>query len=228
MEMTKTHLPSVAVIGGTGALGNALATRWARAGYSVNLGSREAEKAHRAAEKLKLNSGLSNVVGLENAAAALTSDVVVLAVPYASHADILTDIKDAVDGKIVVDTTVPLVPPKVGTVQLPPEGSAAQSAQNYLGKTVAVVSALQNVAAAKLQGDKSIDCDVLVCGDKKSARDEVIKLIEALGLRGLHAGPLANSAAAEALTSILITVNRRYGVDGAGIRITGIVDETTL
>lgn len=228
MQMTKTRFPTLAVIGGTGALGNALATRWARAGYSVNLGSREAEKARRAADKLEVDAGLSNVVGLENAAAALASDVVVLAVPYASHADILADIKDAVAGKIVVDTTVPLVPPKVGTVQLPPEGSAAKSAQYYLGKTVTVVSALHNVAAAKLGGDKPVDCDVLVCGDKKSARDQVIELVAALGLRGLHAGPLANSAAAEALTSILITVNRHYGVDGAGIRITGIVDEAAL
>ena len=226
--MTETQPPILAVIGGTGTLGNALVTRWAKAGYSVNLGSREAQKAYHAAEKLKVNAGLSNVVGLANAAAALASDVVVLAVPYASHADILADIKDAVAGKIVVDTTVPLTPPKVGTVQLPSEGSAAKLAQNYLGKTVTVVSALQNVAAAKLKGNESVDCDVLVCGDKKSAREEVIKLVEALGLRGLHAGPLANSAAAEALTSILITVNRRYDVDGAGIRITGIDDEVTL
>ena len=220
--MTELQAATLAVIGGTGALGNALAARWAKAGYSVNLGSRDADKARRAAETLKLSAGLSDVVGLTNAAAALASDVVVLAIPYASHAGILGDIKDSVDGKIVIDTTVPLIPPKVGTVQLPSEGSAAQSAQHYLGKTVTVVSALQNVAAAKLAGDGFIDCDVLVCGDKKSARDQVIKLVEALGLRGLHAGPLANSAAAEALTSILITVNRRYGVDGAGIRITGL------
>jgi NADPH-dependent F420 reductase len=126
-----------------------------------------------------------------------------------------------VAGKIVVDTTVPLVPPKVMRVQLPPEGSAAVRAQRLLGGGVTVVSAFHNVAAHKLATDEDIDCDVLVFGDDKAARAKVVSLANQAGLRGLHGGMLANSAAAEALTSVLIFINKTYSVDGAGIRITG-------
>lgn len=215
-----TPRPTLAVIGGTGALGGALAKRWAAAGYPVIIGSRSADKAAAAAEALVPGDG-SSARGMTNADAAEAADIVVVTVPFANHRAILDEIKDAVQGKVVVDSTVPLVPPKVGTVQLPPEGSAAVAAQMVLGDEVRVVSAFQNVAAHKLAGDGAIDCDVLVCGNDKAARDVVIGLIEALGLRGLHAGPLANSVAAEALTSILIGINRRYKVDGAGVRITG-------
>jgi NADPH-dependent F420 reductase len=143
-------------------------------------------------------------------------------VPYATHAAILEEIKSAVDGKIVVDAAVPLVPPKVSVVQLPDEGSAAVAAQRILGETVRVVSAFHNVGAAKLRGGGPVDCDVLVCGDNKEARDVVIGLADAAGTRGVDGGALANSVAAEALTSILIGINRRYKVNGAGIRITGL------
>ena len=212
--------PTLSVIGGTGALGGALTKRWAAAGYPVIIGSRSADKAHAAAEALTPDGG-PPPRGMTNADAAEAGDIVIVTVPFANHGPILDEIKDAVQGKVVVDGTVPLVPPKVGTVQLPPEGSAAVAAQMVLGGEVRVVSAFQNVAAHKLAEDGDIDCDVLVCGDDKAARDVVIGLVEALGLRGLHAGPLANSVAAEALTSILIGINRRYKVDGAGVRITG-------
>ena len=122
----------------------------------------------------------------------------------------------------MVDTTVPLMPPKVARVQLPPEHSAALAAQKRLGAGVRVVAAFHNVAAHKLQHDAPIDCDVLVFGDDPKDREVVLTLAQAAGLRGLHAGPLANSVAAEALTSVLIGINRTYKVDGAGIRITGI------
>jgi NADPH-dependent F420 reductase len=147
---------------------------------------------------------------------------VVLTVPFASHAATLDDIKGAVAGKLVVDTTVPLVPPRVARVQLPPEGCAAVMAQSRLGEGARVVSAFHNVAAHKLQEmETRLDCDVLVFGDKAEDREVAIRLAEALGVRGLHAGPLANSAAAEALTSVIIGINRTYKVDGASIRITG-------
>lgn len=213
--------PSLAIIGGTGALGGGLARRWAKAGYPVILGSRSTAKAELAATAIATGADAPAVKGMANAAAAAAGDMVVVTVPFASHASILAEIRGSVQGKIVVDATVPLVPPKVGTVQMPEAGSAAQAAQRLLGPDTDVVSALHNVAAHKLAKDDAIDCDVLVCGDKKAAREAVITLVEALGLRGLHAGPLANSVAAEALTSVLITVNRRYKVDGAGIRITG-------
>ncbi len=207
-------LPTLAVIGGTGALGGGLAKRWAKAGYAVILGSRDAAKAADAAKELPGAKGLSNVD------AAKAGDIVVIAVPYSNHKAILAEIKDAVQGKVVVDTTVPLVPPKVGTVQIP-DGSAAVQAQRLLGDGVKVVSACQNVSAHKLHKDAAIDCDVLVCGDDKDAREAVVGLIGALGMRGLHAGPIANSLAAEAMTSLLISINKRYKIDGAGIRITG-------
>lgn len=215
------HLPTLAIIGGTGALGNALARRWAGAGYPVVLGSRSKEKAEAFAGEISPKGGRPAPRGTDNATAAALGDIVVITVPFASHGAILEEIRDAVTGKIVVDATVPLMPPKVGTVQLPAAGSAAGMTQQALGDRADVVSAFHNVAADKLKASGPVDCDVLVCGNKKAARQTVIALVEALGLRGLHAGPIANSAAAEALTSVLITINKHYSVSGAGVRITG-------
>ena len=127
----------------------------------------------------------------------------------------------ALSGKILIDATVPLIQPNVGTVQLPEGGSAAVNAQKILGDNVIVVSAFQNVPAEKLKTDVDLECDVLVAGDKIAARQTVIDLVEDASMWGWHAGPLANSAAAEPLTSLIIQINRRYGIAGAGIRITG-------
>jgi 8-hydroxy-5-deazaflavin:NADPH oxidoreductase len=211
---------SVAVIGGTGNLGGALARRWAKAGHTVIIGSRDAVRAQAAAAALASETGgiVDGGTYLEAAAAA---DIVVIAVPFATQVAVLEEIRGAVAGKVVVDTTVPLVPPKVMRVQLPPEGSAAQRAQQVLGDGVGLVSAFHNVAAHKLAKDAPVECDVLVFGDKKEDRQRVVDLANDAGLRGLHAGALANSAAAEALTSVLIFLNKQYAVDGAGIRITG-------
>jgi len=206
----------VAVIGGTGNLGAAIARRLAKAGRKVIIGSRSAEKACRAADELGF--GLS---GLDNAGAAAKADIVIVTVPFSAQESTLADIAPHVVGKIVVDTTVPLVPPKVMRVQLPTEGSAAVRGQKLLGDGVKVVSAFHNVAAHKLITDEEVACDVLVFGDDKAARSKVIDLVRATGLRGLHGGVLANSAAAEAMTSILIFMNKTYQVDGAGIAITG-------
>ncbi len=214
--------PTVAVIGGTGDLGTGLARRWAKAGYTLFIGSRTAEKASAAADALADFATGVKPRGMANADAAKAADVIVLTVPFASQAATLDDIKSAVAGKILVDTTVPLMPPKVARVQLPPEDSAAVAAQNRLGPGVRVISAFHNVAAHKLEVvDMVLDCDVLVFGEKAEDREVAIKLAEACGVRGLHAGPLANSAAAEALTSVIIGINRTYKVDGASIRITG-------
>lgn len=211
--------PVIAIIGGTGDLGTGLARRWAAAGYPIVIGSRAAEKAEAAAAAVEANPP---VRGLENRAAAEAAEIIVLTVPWANHRSTLETIKDACQGKLFIDVTVPLVPPNVGTVQLPPEGSAAVSAQNFLGEGVTVVAAFQNVAADHLQSGHEMDCDVLVSGNKVAARETVIGLAEACGMRAWHAGPLANSAAAEALTSVIIQINRRYKIDGAGIRITGV------
>jgi len=214
--------PTIAVIGGTGELGSALAKRWASAGYPVVLGSRSKQKAQAAAEKMSADAGVATVTGEHNRAAAAAADIVVVAVPYASHESILDEIKPAVAGKIVVDAVVPLVPPKVSVVKLPPDGSAALIAQRLLAGTARVQAAFHNVSAAKLHSSGTVDCDVLVFGDDQAARAVVIELADAAGTRGIDGGPLANSAAAEALTSVLIGINRRYKVEGAGIRVTGL------
>ena len=211
---------TIGVIGGTGHLGSALARRWARAGYRVAIGSRDAAKAADSAKALSVPAGRA-IEGAGNREVASLASIVVVTVPFASQSATLEEIRDVVHGKLVVDCTVPLMPPKVMRVQLPPEGSAAVIAQRVLGDGVTVVSAFHNVAAHRLATDESVDCDVLVFGDQREARDRVVRLAEAAGLRGLHAGALANSAGAEALTSILIFVNKHYSIDGAGIRITG-------
>lgn len=208
---------TIAILGGTGDLGTGLARRWSKAGHKVIIGSRTQEKAETAAADLK-DYG---VTGQENPAAAAAADIVAITVPYANQLATLEACKAELTGKILIDATVPLMPPKVGTVQLPEGGSAAVNAQKMLGDDVVVVSAFQNVAADKLKSDADLECDVLVAGDKVAARQAVIDLVEDASMRGWHAGPLANSAAAEALTSLIIQINRRYGIDGAGIRITG-------
>ncbi|MBP8231664.1 NADPH-dependent F420 reductase [Rhizorhabdus sp.] len=210
-----TSTPSIAIVGGTGKLGAAIAYRLGRAGYRVILGSRDPARAAATAGELGVEAADSN------ADAATAGDIVIVAVPFAAQDATLAEIAPHVAGKIVVDTTVPLVPPKVMRVQMPPEGSAAVRAAGLLGEGVRLVSAFHNVAAHKLASDADIGCDVLVFGDDKDARGEVVALADAMGLRGLHGGALVNSAAAEAMTSILIFLNKTYRVDGAGIRITG-------
>jgi NADPH-dependent F420 reductase len=207
---------TIAVIGGTGNLGAAIARRLAKAGRKVIIGSRSADSAVRTAAELGFG-----LTGLANSDAAMAGSIVIVTVPYAAQEPTLAEIAPHVAGKIVVDTTVPLVPPKVMRVQLPPEGSAAQRAQKVLGPGVRVVSAFHNVAAHKLATDQEIDCDVLVFGDDKTARAEVAALVELTGLRGIQGGALANSAAAEAMTSVLIFINKTYKVDGAGLVVTG-------
>lgn len=218
--MTHPHSQRIAVLGGTGNLGYALARRWVKAGHAVTIGSRTADRAQEAAARLAAEFGRP-VAGASNLEAAQQADTVVVTVPFANQADLLAEIRPAVAGKLVVDTTVPLVPPKVMRVQLPAEGSAALRAQAILGEGVTLVTAFHSVAAHKLVTDQDVACDVLVFGDDKAARGRVVRLADDAGLRGLHAGALANSAAAEALTSVLIFLNKTYAVDGAGIQITG-------
>jgi NADPH-dependent F420 reductase len=214
--------PTIAIIGGTGALGSGLARRLATAGYPIVIGSRTADKAAEAAQGIAHAPDAPAPRGAANEEAAGAGDIILVTVPWASQAAILDTIKPHIAGKLVIDTTVPIQPPKVSRVQLPPEDSAAMAARQRLGPEARLVSAFHNVAAHKLQKDEGINCDVLVFGDDAKDRETVIGLAEAIGLRGLHAGPLANSAAAEALTSVLIGINRTYKVDGAGIFITGI------
>jgi hypothetical protein len=218
----------IAILGGTGALGGGLARRWSAAGHHIFIGSRDSAKAEEAVQNLRAvmaerNETIGNVTAMDNKAAAAAADIVVLTVPFSHQLSTLEAVKAELCGKILIDVTVPLVPPKVSVVQMPSEGSAGMRAQQFLGENVSVVSAFQNVAADHLLEGREIDCDVLVTGDKKEDRDIVIKLVEDAGMRGFHAGPIANSVAAEALTSILISINRQFKCH-AGIRISGLTD----
>ena len=216
---------TVAVIGATGSLGSGLALRWARAGHALIIGSRSLEKAQNFAQALNEQTGLNTMQGMENSQAAAAADIVALTVPFSNQRPMLEAIQAGVQGKILIDATVPLMPPKVRTVQLPPEGSAAKAAQAFLGKEVRVVSAFQNAAASHVaEVTHAVDCDILVCGNDAAARAEVIQLIEDAGMRGWHAGRIDNSAATEALTSVLIFMNHHYKIDGAGFRITGTAE----
>lgn len=224
--MAKENLPVIGVLGGTGKEGGGLAYRWAHAGYPVFLGSRSAEKAIEAAAEMNRELGIDSVRGGSNAEAAAAGQIIVLTVPYAAQRSTLTEVQTALKGKILVDVTVPLVPPKVNRVQLPENGSAVEAMQKMLGADVRVVSAFQNVSAHHLKDlDHAAECDVLVCSDDAAASDEVIKLVRATGLRGWNGGALANSVVAEGLTSVLIALNQRYKIPSAGIRITGIPEE---
>lgn len=218
--MKDNNKPLIGMVGGTGKLGEALARRWLKAGHNVMIGSRTADKAMITAAALSAETN-SIVTSGSNAEVAEKAELVVITVPFSAQAETLNDIREEVQGKIVVDTTVPLMPPKVMRVQLPPEGSAALKAQSILGEGVKLVSAFHSVAAHRLATDDDIACDVMVFGDDKPSRDQIVALANDAGLRGIHAGALVNSVAAEALTSILIFVNKSYAVDGAGIQFTG-------
>ena len=211
----------IAILGGTGDLGTGLAIRWARAGHEIIIGSRTLEKAQKAVANLRQISPDTPAQAMVNQDAAEAGTLVVLTVPAAHQLSTLDSVKEGLTGKILIDVTVPLVPPKVGTVQLPSEGSAGKRAQDFLGDDVKVVSAFQNVAAHLLQTEVEVKCDVLVSGNKRTARSRVIELIEQAGMQGWHAGPIANAAAAEALTSILININRRHDIAHSGIKIVG-------
>ena len=209
---------TIAVLGGTGNQGYGLALRWGMAGHKVLIGSRDASRAAEAASEIND----PNVTGTDNESAAAAADIVVLTVPYGAQQPTLESIKPHLAGKILVDVTVPLVPPKVMRVQMPEEGSAAERAQDIVGSDVRVVSAFQNVSAEHLRDPAhTIDCDVLVSGDDKDAREVVVQLAQDASMKAWHVGGLPNAAAAEALTSLLIFINKRYKIPGAGIRITG-------
>lgn len=216
---------TVAVLGGTGKEGSGLAMRWALHGYRVIIGSRDAERAQTKAAEFNETLGGDYITGMSNEDAAKAGHIVVLSVPYAAHKATIESVKPNLSGKILVDVTVPLQPPAIRTVHVPEGHAAGLEAQSYAGDDVRVVVAFQNTSFTKLKKlDQPIDCDVLICGDDADAKAEVIKLSEAAGMRGIDAGPLANAVAVEALTPVLLYINKQYKVKGAGIRITGFDD----
>lgn len=217
----------IAIIGGTGKEGKGLAYRWSKAGYPVIIGSRSEEKALTAVSELKdtlLNSRASTslLTGKSNKEAVDRCNIAVLTVPYEFHQSILQELKPSLQGKYLLDVTVPLVPPKVSTVQIPPHGSAAMQAQMIVGEGVKVISAFQNVSFELLLSEKEIECDVLVCGFDLESRELGLRLVHDAGLTGWDAGPLENSIVQEGFTSVLIRINKKFGVHSAGIQITGV------
>lgn len=221
--MSDSNLKTIAILGGTGKEGKGLAYRWARAGYKVLIGSRTPQKAiDVAAELSQMLDEKSHIEGLGNPEAAMQADIVVMTVPYAAHRATLESVKDTLHGKLLIDVTVPLVPPKVSKVQMPPAGSATQEAREILGEGVEVCAAFQNISHEHLLGDSDVTCDVLVTGTGPEARAETLNLVEVAGLAGWDAGPIENSVVIEGLTSVLIGINKKYGSTHAGIKITGV------
>lgn len=224
--MTEPKLPivmTIAVLGGTGKEGSGLAVRWALNGYRVIIGSREAEKAIARANELNTELGGDYLIGMSNVDAAKQAQLVILSVPYSAHKSTLEGVKEYLTGKILVDVTVPLAPPKITSVNIPEGKSACLEAQAFLGDSVKVVAAFQNVSAEKLKDPTiEVNCDVLLCSDYPEAKTDVMALVKATGMRGIDAGGLVNAIAVEALTPVLLYINRAYKVKGAGIRITNL------
>jgi hypothetical protein len=193
------------------------------AGYEVIIGSRVEQRACAMASELANIVHHARISGAESEIAAARAQIVVMTVPYAAQIETATSLLPHLAGKVLVDATVPLMPPRVSRVQLPEGGSAVAALQTLLGAGVKVVAAFQNVSAHHLKDlEHEVDCDVLICGDDIEACDTVIELANSMGVRGIYAGPVCNASAVEALTSVLITINRRYKVSGSGIRITGV------
>jgi len=212
---------TIGILGGAGKLGGGLAYRWAKAGYSVKLGSRDADRAKAAAAALQARV-TGQVSGGNYDDVIASGDILIVSVPFAVQAETLKALRDVIGDRIVIDTTVALRPPTVGRVQLPEDGSAGLIARKALAGNGRLVCAFQNVAAGHLAEDHQIECDVLTTTDDAEAFDVVERLARDAGMRALYAGPIENSVAVEAMTSVLITLNRRYRSPGTGLQITGL------
>jgi NADPH-dependent F420 reductase len=213
----------IAILGGTGEQGPGLALRWAMAGEEVIIGSRSQERAEKVAAELNAELGKALIRGLENAQAAEAAEVVALTVPYTAHLSTLESVKGQVQGKILIDVSVPLDPDNPRRMKMPPAGSATEEAQAFFGPATKVVAAFQNVAAHLLRDPQhAIDCDVLVCGNDAEAKKTVIGLVAKMGLRAYDVGPAESARVVEGLTSLLIRLNIRHKVKGSGIRLTGL------
>jgi NADPH-dependent F420 reductase len=220
-DKQKTSNLTLAILGGTGKEGPGLAMRFARAGYRVIIGSRQAEKAEETAQMINQKLEIDTVSGMENSDAALQADVCILTVVYTAHQSALESLKGALKGKILVDATARI---DFRDPRPPQQPSAARTAKQILGTEVRVVAAFQNVPAHTLRRnlDQPLDVDVLVCADDLEAAQTVIDLAQSCGMRAYYAGGLDNSIIVEGLTSLLISINQYYGVKTASIKISGL------
>lgn len=213
----------ITIVGGTGKEGKGLAYRWAKAGYQVIIGSRDPAKAVETSNELNKILSSKNISGMDNKQAVKDGQIVVLTIPYSVHRETLENLKDILVGKLIIDVTVPLNPPKVAKVQMPSAGSAAQESQLILGSNSQLAAAFHNISYEYLiSNEQDCDCDVLVTGTSKETRQITLDLVKAAGFIGWDAGPIENSVVLEGLTSVLIGINRAYGSSHAGIRITGV------
>jgi 8-hydroxy-5-deazaflavin:NADPH oxidoreductase len=218
----------IAILGGTGAEGSGLAYRWARAGESITIGSRDPRRAEETARRIAQRTGHgASITGMDNAAAVAQAEIVVLTIPFSGHATLLKQLKSVwKPGTIVIDTTVPLAATVGGEATRTLgvwQGSAAEETAELVPQGVSVAAAFQNLAAGLLASDEPMDCDVLVCSDSPRAREVASDLAAKIpGARALDGGKLENARIAEQLTALLITLNMRYKVGSAGIRFTGL------
>ena len=213
---------NIAILGGTGKEGAGLATRWAIAGHSIIIGSRDPGRAHDKAVELRDKAHKIPIVGHGNAEAAALGEVVVVALPAAGLGTTLPEVRDACSGKVVISTVVPLTFAGPRLFTPPPEGSAAEQVQALLPQA-RVVAAFHHIAAHELSStDHPIDCDLLMCGGDAAAKAVVTELGRTMGLRSLDIGPLSNAGPIEGITAVLATVNRRYKLKNSGIKITGV------
>ena len=212
---------TVAIVGGTGNLGGALALRLGAPGVKTIIGSRDAEKANKAVETLRPRLRAGEIEGTTNQAAVKGADFVVIAVPYEGHAQMVTDLKGQLAAKIVIDTVVPL---NKGRPFVPPAGSALQEAQQILAGEAPVVGALHNISAVDLGDVEAPLGDVLICGDNAEAKQKVIAIVQRIGARGFDGGPAGNAYVIEGLTGVIISLNRKYKSKHGSIKIVGIAD----
>jgi hypothetical protein len=221
---------TIAVIGGTGPAGTGIALRWARAGETIIIGSRDAARAEHAAETIRKRLGANaQISGMENSAACAASELLVLTVPFQSQAALLKQLKPAIrTGSIVIDATVPLAASVGGRASRTLgvwQGSAAQQTAELVPKGVSVAAAFQNVSADVLNSDEDVDCDVIVCSDDAHATQIAMELASKIaGVRAIDGGKLENARIVEQITALLIGLNIRYKGHG-GIRITGLPND---
>src|SRR5580658_4528527 len=218
----------IAIVGGTGPEGSGLALRWARAGEQVVIGSRDGERARTVAAQIAEKIGaLGSVEGVENSVAVKMCDTIVLTVPFAGQAELLKQLKPVFrPSTVLIDATVPLATAVGGrSTRLLGvwQGSAAEQAQEIVGKNVIVAAAFHSLSATVLDGDGDVDCDVIVCSDDDRARQVASQLASKIpGVRAIDGGKLENARIVEAMTALLITLNIRHKVHGAGWRVTGL------